>query len=117
MIRKTSYTKGIFAEYLACVFLFVRGYQILSIRYKTKLGEIDIIARKSKSIHFVEVKLRQNADKAKLAITSKNKQRVINAAKLFLQRNKKYANFALSFDAIAVTLPLKVAFIKNAWSE
>ena len=117
MIKITSYTKGIFAEYLACIFLLLRGYVILSTRYKTKLGEVDVIAKRGKSIHFVEVKLRKDEDKAKLAITSKNQKRVMNSAKLFMQRNKKYESYGLSFDAITVILPLRVKLIKNAWSE
>lgn len=112
----TSYSKGIIAEYLACIYLLCRGYKIIETRYKTKLGEIDIIAKKGKSINFVEVKLRQNERKAKQAISKNNQNRVINSAKLFIQRNNHYSNYNLSFDAITVNLPLKIKLIKNAWS-
>ena len=113
----TSYTKGVFAEYLACIFLIIRGYSILKMRYKTKLGEIGIIARKRKTIHFIEVKLRKTQSKAKYAITLKNQSRVMNSAKLFMQSNSKYNSYDLCFDAITVILPLKVNLIKNAWGE
>lgn len=113
----TSYTKGILTEYFACLFLIIRGYSILKTRYKTKFGEIDIIAKKKKSIHFVEVKYRKTEAKAKTAISGKNKQRVLNSAKLFIQRNQKYTNYTLCFDAIVVSIPLKIKIIKNAWGE
>lgn len=113
----TSYNKGLLAEFLSSLFLMLRGYKILNKRYKTKVGEIDIIALKGKTIHFVEVKLRKDQDLAKEAINSKNQFRVMNAAKVYLQKNKKYLNYNLSFDAISVNFPLRINFIKNAWSE
>ncbi|MCT4574795.1 MAG: YraN family protein [Alphaproteobacteria bacterium] len=113
----TSYNKGLLAEFLASIFLVLRGYKILNKRYKTKVGEIDIVARKGNYIHFVEVKLRKNQALAKEAISYKNQVRVTNAAKIYLQKNQKYLNYNLSFDAISVNFPLRINFIKNAWGE
>jgi len=112
----TTYNKGIWSEYLACLYLFLLGYKILETRYKTKFGEIDIIATKKKYVHFFEVKYRSSEEKAKLAITPKNQSRVINASKIFLQLNNKYYDYLLSFDAITVNLPLRIKIIYNAWS-
>ncbi len=44
--RRKALRRGSAAEYIAAIFLMLKGYRILAMRYKTKLGEIDIIARK-----------------------------------------------------------------------
>ena len=55
-------TLGQFGENLACAALKQRGYAILARRYRTKLGEIDIVAREADTIVFVEVKAREGND-------------------------------------------------------
>jgi putative endonuclease len=47
---------GHLGEYFAILFLMVKGYSILERRYKTKVGEIDIIAKKKNVTIFCEVK-------------------------------------------------------------
>ena len=49
-------------ETRAVEFLWKKGYRILERNFRTKRGEIDIIARNRKEIIFVEVKTRKNLD-------------------------------------------------------
>ena len=51
-----AYEQGHAAESIAAFYLMLRGYRILKRRYKTPVGEIDIIAKKDSALHFVEVK-------------------------------------------------------------
>ncbi len=53
--KNTSYSKGVLAEKHAVEQLKADGYKILHERYKTKFGEVDIIATKDKLVVFVEV--------------------------------------------------------------
>lgn len=53
-------SKGTTGEELAVKFLKKRGYRIICRNFRTKAGEIDIIARDGKTTVFVEVKLREN---------------------------------------------------------
>ena len=53
-----SRAKGKYGEELAKYYLEQKGYQILSLNYRTYFGEIDIIAKDSSYVVFIEVKLR-----------------------------------------------------------
>ncbi|MDP9807409.1 putative endonuclease [Rhizobium tibeticum] len=46
-------------EYLAALYLMLKGCRIVALRSCTKLGEIDIVARKRNLAIFVEVKVRR----------------------------------------------------------
>lgn len=113
---KTSYQKGVFAEKWACIYLMLKGYRILNLRYKTKLGEIDIIARKNKTIVFIEVKHRQTEKDSAEAISAQSQQRIVNAAKTFISKNTQYVDFAFRFDALLFISPLSIKHLDNAWS-
>jgi putative endonuclease len=115
--KRNSYNFGLFAEFIACLILRLQFYQILHKRYKTKLGEIDIIAKRGRQILFVEVKGRK-APEYIMEVVSKNQQRrLIQAAKLFLSQNPKLANYDLRFDLIFIARPFHITHIKNAWGE
>ncbi len=84
-------------------------------RYKTPVGEIDIIGLRGKTLVFVEVKHRQKQQEALYAVHKKNQSRVTKAAILYLQRNPKYDKKDIRFDVI-ITAPAKwPRHIKNAW--
>ena len=114
-----SYQNGRWAEFWVCNFLRLKGYKILTQNYKTgrgtQAGEIDIIACQKQTIVFVEVKKRKNMDSAAYAIQPKQKQRIINGAQAFLQKNPQYSEFDCRFDAVLVVSPLKMCHIPNAW--
>jgi len=72
MTRKTGYSKGLRAETLAAWYLRFKGYRILAMRYKTRVGEIDLIARRGRSLVFAEVKWRPDRRTAMEAVHSDN---------------------------------------------
>ena len=113
-----AYYFGKFSEYIAVAFLFFKGYQILEIRYKTKVGEIDIIAYKKGYYIFTEVKARQDKVAALNAISQRQKARISRAAEFFMLRKIKEKDLNRSnfrFDVIVIT-PLKwPVHIKDAW--
>lgn len=94
----TSYQKGLLGEWIASFYLMLKGYRILRRRYKTKVGEIDIIAQKGDAVIFVEVKKRSSFEEAAYAITSHQRQRLLNAARWFLTSEAHEGE--LRFDAI-----------------
>lgn len=76
-------------EDLACGELRRRGYAILARRYRTRHGEIDIIAREGETVVFVEVKAR--SDEAfgggGAAVTAWKQQRIVRMATDYLARH------------------------------
>lgn len=58
MKRFTSQTQkiGHIGEKIAVLFLMKRGFSVIETNYTQKIGEIDIVAIKDKTIHFIEVK-------------------------------------------------------------
>ncbi len=84
----TSYQSGLFAEFLAKMYLRFRGFTILKSRHitgkHTGRAEIDIIAKRKNLIIFTEVKKRKSLDTAVDAITPSQAVRLRRAAELYL---------------------------------
>ncbi len=100
--RQRSQRHGIFAEYLALALLTLKGYRFVTRRYKTRLGEIDLIVRRGKTLVFVEVKARAARDTAAYAVHAKNQQRVIAASQRFLVAHPYYQDYQVRFDVVLV---------------
>ena len=102
--KKQAYRFGIWAEYLAICYLLLTCHKIIAKRYKTPLGEIDIIAKKGNTLLFIEVKGRyNNDDNLHEAITPQQKKRIQQAASLFLMKHPHYQNNSCRFDAILIS--------------
>lgn len=114
-----NYKSGKLAEFLARLFLRLKGYRVLCKNYKIgkgmNIGEVDFIVRKKKTIAFVEVKKRGNLELAAFAISENQRKRIIRGAEMFLKQHPQYKNFDLRFDAVLMVFPLKIRHIKNAW--
>jgi hypothetical protein len=61
--RVRAYRHGLFAETIAALLLRLKGHRIIARRYKTPVGEIDLVALKGKRLAF-EVKQRKTFDEA-----------------------------------------------------
>lgn len=80
----------------------MKGYRISGFRHRTKLGEIDIIARKGDLAAMVEVKARRDVMSAVDAVTFSSQKRIRNAADVWLSRQKDAATISIRFDIIAI---------------
>ncbi len=111
----TGYQKGLWAERLAAAYLRLKGYSILAMRYKTYLGEIDVVAKRGRTIVFAEVKRRRYITAAKEAIHADNQARVRRAAELYLQKHPRYTGHNMRFDAIVFAPRCWPQHIQNAF--
>ncbi|EPE99957.1 YraN family protein [Rhizobium grahamii] len=100
--RRRALRRGHLSEYLAAVYLMLKGYRIVAMRYRTKLGEIDIIARKGNLAIFVEVKARREEMGAINAVSPTAQNRIRAASDLWLQRQRDYALLSQRYDIVAI---------------
>ncbi len=100
--RKKAWRRGHVSEYLAALFLLLKGYRILAIRHRTRLGEIDIIARKGDLAVFIEVKARRQQQGAIDAVSHGAQNRIRAASDLWLARQPDYALLSQRYDIVAV---------------
>lgn len=100
--RRKANLKGHFAEYYAAFYLMLKGYRIANLRHKTKLGEIDIIARKRDLAIFIEVKARADLQKGVDAVSYHSQTRIKNASDLWLAKQKNPHKISQRYDIIVV---------------
>src|SRR5687767_10595258 len=96
---------GKLGENLACGALERRGYAITARRYRTKLGEIDIVARDGDTTVFVEVKLRAGDDFGgpAAAVTAAKQRKVALMAMDYLVRHR-LNDRPCRFDVVAIDI-------------
>jgi putative endonuclease len=97
---------GKLAEDLACAELQRRGYAILARRYRTRVGELDIIARDGATIVFVEVKARtdERCGHPAEAVTLRKQRKIAAMATDYLTRQRLH-DAPCRFDVVAVLGP------------
>jgi len=114
-MTKTSYTTGLLAERLCRIALRLKFYRILAERYKTPMGEIDIVAARGNTVIAIEVKARSDKETALASISPTQQQRIAQALLSFTHRNPRYAKANLRFDVMVVTPHKWPLHLKNAW--
>jgi putative endonuclease len=100
--RRIAFRFGLSAESRAAALLIAKGYRILARRFRTPLGEIDIVARRRGVLVFVEVKARDSFDAAAEAIGKRQQSRIIAAAQLWLAGHPEDAMRDMRFDVVLV---------------
>ena len=107
-------------EALAAIHLKKNGYKILEQNFRSKHGEIDIIAKDKDALVFIEVKARRSSQfgSPKLAITPK-KQRKISMVALYYLKTTRQSRSKARFDVVIIgppgDHPSQVKTIKNAF--
>jgi putative endonuclease len=110
--RRLAFRFGLTAESRAAAYLIAKGYRILARRFKTPVGEIDIVARRRGVLVFVEVKARERLADAAESIGRRQQQRIIAAAEFWLAGHPDDATSDMRFDVVLVAprrLPVHLA--------
>ncbi|MCI5060863.1 MAG: YraN family protein [Alphaproteobacteria bacterium] len=114
--KVNSYSFGLWAEWVACAYLWLKSYKILKTRYKTSVGEVDIIAEKNGTLVFIEVKARTTKTGALESLTPRMRGRVSRAAQHYLmEESVNLSHRNMRFDLICVTPPFHIHHLDNAW--
>lgn len=120
--RRAREIQGRKAEDHVARWLKLKGWKILSTRFKISEGEIDIIARRKNIIAFVEVKQRAALSKIEDIVSQTNISRVMEAAEIWVNQNfdSLGPDFEIRFDLAVIEGQVhpfaKVQYIENAFS-
>jgi putative endonuclease len=110
---------GLRGEDLACAALADRGYTVVARRYRTRAGELDIIARHREYLVFVEVKARQSDTfgEPEEAVTLQKQQKMVSMAADYLVRTG-LRDVACRFDVVGINTeshPPAITIIEDAF--
>jgi putative endonuclease len=100
--RVAAFRIGISAESRAAAYLIVKGYRILARRFRSPVGEIDIVARRGRLLVFVEVKARSRLDDAAESLLPRQRRRIAAAAAAWLAGHPDDGERHIRFDAVLV---------------
>ena len=114
MNRQAAEKRGRGAENFACWYLRLKGWRILARRARVPGGEVDVIARRGRTIAFVEVKLRANDDAAAFALDQWRLRRVAAAAERLAPRFMRDGD-DVRIDAIFVVPRRWPKHMPNVW--
>ena len=114
MNRLAAEKRGRRGETLAAWFLRLKGWRIVGTRVKTPRGEVDLIARRGKSIVFVEVKARTHRRDLATAIDATRLRRVAAAAEILLPKYGKECE-NMQIDVIMVAPWRCPNHLPNVW--
>ncbi len=102
-------------ETLAAWYLRLKGYRILESRYKTPMGEIDLIARRFGTTVFVEVKSRKSRDLEGEALMAIRTDRIVRASEHYVSRHPRLVATSLRFDVIFLAPRMWPRHVMNAF--
>ncbi len=115
ILRRLRERKGRRAENAAALWLRLKGYRILDQRVRTPACEIDIIAARKNMLIFVEVKSRATREQALESVTPGLRQRLEQAARIWVSSRHKLQTHLWRFDIVLMTPGRLPRHIRDAW--
>jgi putative endonuclease len=107
------------AEIVASLLLLCKGYRVLARRFSTGAGtgagEVDLIARRGRTLAFVEVKSRPDLNTAAESIRPEQRRRIARAAESYVARRPELGGLDVRFDAILVAPGRLPRHVPGAW--
>ena len=113
--RQRAEGLGRWAENLALWRYRLTGFRVLARRYKTPVGEIDLVMRRGGLVVFIEVKARQRLDDALSALDKRQQQRLSRAAAAFLSDYPRHRDCAMRFDLVGIQPGRLPVCVTDAW--
>jgi putative endonuclease len=100
--RQAAFKLGVSAEGRAALLLAAKGYRELARRWRSPVGEVDLVVRRGRTLVFVEVKARPRVDDAAWSVLARQKRRIVAAAEAWLAAHPEHAGYDIRFDAVLV---------------
>ena len=118
--KKTTTALGDEAEDAALKYLVANGCRLIVAKYRSRVGEIDLIVEDKRTLVFVEVRYRSDTSRGTGAetITATKQRRIIRTAEYFLINHKQYQDSACRFDVISMndSDSMTIDWIKRAFT-
>lgn len=114
MTRKQAERRGRGAETLACWYLRLKGWRILARRVRVPGGEVDIVARRGRTLAFIEVKARSTQEAAAFSLDRHRLRRVAVAAERLTAKYMR-ENDDVRIDALFVVPRKLPRHLANVW--
>ena len=114
MSRQRAERGGRRAERLAALWLQLKGWKILGRRVRTPVGEVDLVARRGRTLAFVEVKARATAEEAGFALDEYRLRRVAAAAEALAHRYAREGD-DIRLDAVFIVPRRLPRHMANIW--
>lgn len=114
MSRQRAERGGRRAERLAALWLQLKGWKILGRRVRTPVGEVDLVARRGRTVAFVEVKARSTEEEAGFALDEYRLRRVAAAAEALAHRYAREGD-DIRLDAVFVVPRRLPRHMANIW--
>ncbi len=114
MNRRQAEQRGRGAETLACWYLRLKGWRILARRVRVPGGEVDIVARRGRTLAFIEVKARASEEAAAFALDRYRLRRVAVAAERLTPRFAREGD-DVRIDALFVVPRKLPRHLANVW--
>jgi putative endonuclease len=114
MTREKAEQRGRRGEFVAAWWLRLHGWRVLAVRVKTRVGEVDIVARRGKVLAFVEVKTRSKAADLAHAVDDYRLRRVAAAAQALLPRYAR-PDDGVRIDVILIAPWTRPQHLHDVW--
>ncbi|MGD9742632.1 MAG: YraN family protein [Dongiaceae bacterium] len=115
--RRRAWRRGRAAEALAVWLLRLKGYRILARGLRLEVGEIDILARRGRTLVAVEVKRRSELAEAAEAVRPRQRRRIVRALAAYAARDRRLAGLGLRFDVVLLAAGGWPRHLPDAWRE
>ncbi len=118
-VHAAAEKRGRVAEALCVLVLRVTGWRIVAQRLKAKrgsgLGEVDIVARRGRTLSFIEVKARATVEQAAESVTPAQRARIARSAEVYLQHHPDLVHYNVRFDVMVLGGGFIPRRIVDAW--
>lgn len=105
------------AEWIALIWLILKGWRILGFRLKTPQAEIDILALRGRVLAVVEVKSRASLEAALEAVSADQRERLRRAGRTLAARRADLSGKAVRLDLVALAPGRRPRHLADAWPE
>ena len=114
--RRAAERHGRSAEAIATLYLRLKGYRLIARRFKTPVGEIDLVMRRGGLLAFIEVKSRRRREEAIEAVSPTARRRILRAAEWFLATRPEAAAMTIRCDVVALAPGRLPYHLKDAFA-